>query len=77
MSNLVLLSENPSFIAVATGVLLLLLFIGFVGFHLLKKVARLETDVKKIRFDGANAVDGLSKLSVSWNGCIKNFGNCN
>ena len=49
MSNLVLLSENPSFIAVATGVSILLLFIGFVGFHLLKKVSRLETDVKKIK----------------------------
>ena len=73
MSNLVLLSENPSFIAVATGISLLLLFIGFVGFHLLKKIARLETDVKKIRFDGTNALDGLSKLSVSWNECIKNF----
>ena len=73
MSNLVLLSENPSFLAVATGVSLLLLFIGFVGFHILKKIARLETDVKKIRFDGTNALDGLSKLSVSWNECIKNF----
>ncbi len=73
MSNLVLLSENPSFIAVATGVSLLLLFIGFVGFHLLKKVTRLETDIKKIKFDGANALDGLSTLSVNWNEAIKNF----
>ena len=73
MSNLVLLSENPSFIAVATGVSLLLLFIGFVGFHLLKKVTRLETETKKIRFDGANALEGLSKLSISWNECVKNF----
>ena len=73
MSNLVLLSENPSFIAVATGVALLLLFIGFVGFHLLKKVTQLETDVKKVKFDVANALDGLSKLSVSLNECIKNF----
>ena len=67
MSNLVLLSENPSFIAVATGVSLLLLFIGFVGFHLLKKISRLETDLKKIRVDGANALDGILKLSNSWN----------
>ncbi len=73
MSNLVLLSENPSFIAVATGVSLLLLFIGFVGFHLLKKVTRLETETKKIRWDGANALEGLSKLSISWNECVKNF----
>lgn len=73
MSNLVLLSENPSFIAVATGVSLLLLFIGFVGFHLLKKVTRLENETKKIRFDGANALDGLSKLSISWNECVRNF----
>ena len=73
MSNLVLLSENPLFIAVATGVSLLLLFIGFVGFHLLKKVTRLETETKKIRFDGANALEGLSKLSISWNECVKNF----
>ena len=73
MSNLVLLSENPSFIAVATGVSLLLLFIGFVGFHLLKKVSRVEADVKKVKIDGANALDGLSKLNTSWNEYIKNF----
>ena len=71
MSNLVLLSENPSLIAVATGVSLLLLFIGFVGFHLLKKVIRLEADIKKIRFDGANALDELSRLNISLNECIK------
>ena len=73
MSNLVLLSENPSFIAFATGVLLLLLFIGFVGFHLLKKISRLETDLKKIRVDGGNALDGILKLSNSWNEYIKDF----
>ena len=73
MSNLILLSENPSFIAVATGVSLLLLFIGFVGFHLLKKISRLETDLKKIRVDGANALDGILKLSNSWNEYIKDF----
>ena len=71
MSNLVLLSENPSFIAVATGVSLLLLFIGFVGFHLLKKVSRLETDIKKIRVEGTNVLDGLLKLSNEY---ITNFG---
>ena len=73
MSNLVLLSENPSFIAVATGVSLLLLFIGFVGFHLLKKISRLETDLKKIRVDGGNALDGILRLSNSWNEYIKDF----
>ena len=73
MSNLVILSENPSLIAVATGVSLLLLFIGFVGFHLLKKITRLETDIRKIRFDVSNALDGLSNLSISWNECIKTF----
>ena len=73
MSNLVLLSENPSFIAVATCVSLLLLFIGFVGFHLLKKISRLETDLKKIRVDGGNALDGILKLSNSWNEYIKDF----
>ena len=73
MSNLVLLSENPSFIVVATGVSLLLLFIGFVGFHLLKKISRLETDLKKIRVDGGNVLDGILKLSNSWNEYIKDF----
>ena len=73
MSNLVLLSENPSFIAVATGVSILLLFIGFVGFHLLKKVSRMETDLKKIKVDGGNALDGILKLSNSWNEYIKDF----
>ncbi|MDC3234762.1 hypothetical protein OBB02_01820 [Candidatus Puniceispirillum sp.] len=73
MSNLVLLSENPSFITMATGVSLLLLFIGFVGFHLLKKATRLETDIKKIRIDVANALDGLSQLSISWDKCVENF----
>ena len=73
MSNLVLLSENPSFIAVATGVSLLLLFIGFVGFHLLKKIARLEIDLKKIRVDGGNALDRLLTLSNSWDEYTKDF----
>jgi hypothetical protein len=73
MSNLVLLSENPSLIAVATCVSILLLFIGFVGFHLLKKVIRLETDVKKVKTDGASALDELSKLNISWDECIKSF----
>ena len=73
MSNLVLLSENPSFIAVATGVSILLLFIGFVGFHLLKKVSRVEADVKKVKTDGASALDELSKLNISWSECIKSF----
>ena len=73
MSNLVLLSENPSLIAVATGLSLLLLFIGFVGFHLLKKITRLEPDIKKISFDGANALDELSRLNISLNDCIKSF----
>ena len=73
MSNLVLLSENPSFIAVATSVSLLLLFIGFVGFHLLKKISRLETNLKKIKVDGGNALDGILKLSNSWNEYIKDF----
>ena len=73
MSNLVLLSENPSFIAVATGVSILLLFIGFVGFHLLKKVSRVEVDVKKVKTDGASALDEISKLNISWNKCIKSL----
>ena len=73
MSNLVLLSENPSFIAVATGVSLFLLFIGFISFHLLKKVNRLEKDIKKIRTDGVNVLDGLLTLSTSWREWIKNF----
>ena len=72
MSNLILLSENPAFIAIATGISLLLLFIGFVGFHMLKKISRLESDIKKIRIDGANIFDGLLALS---NECIKNFEN--
>jgi hypothetical protein len=72
MSNLVLLSENPSFIAVATGVSLLLLFLGFVGFHLLKSINRLETDIKTIKTDSANALDGLLKLSICWDEWIKN-----
>ena len=73
MSNLVLLSENPSFIAVATGVSILLLFIGFVGFHLLKKVSRVEADVKKVKTHGASTLDELSKLNISWNECTKSL----
>ena len=73
MSYLILLSENPLFIAVATGVSLLLLFIGFVGFHLLKKIARLEIDLKKIRVDGGNALDRLLTLSNSWDEYTKDF----
>ena len=33
----------------------------------------MEADVKKVKFDGANALDELSKLSISWNECIKSF----
>ena len=73
MSNLVLLSENPAFIAAATAISLFLLFLGFVGFHLLKKVSRLETDIKKTKIDGANALDELLKLNTSWNELIKHF----
>ena len=73
MSNLVLLSAIPSFIAVATGVSLLLLFIGFVSFHLLKKVSQLETYIKRIPIEGANVSDRLSTLS---NELIKNFEKC-
>ena len=71
MSNLVLLSENPSFIAVATGVSILLLFIGFVSFHLLKKVSQVEADVKKVKTDVTTVLDELSKLNISWNESIK------
>ena len=77
MSNLVVLSENPSFIAVATGFSLLLLFLGFVGFNLLKQINRLEIDIKRIRIEVANAHDGLVKLSASWDEWIKNFENTN
>ena len=73
MSNLVVLSENPSFIAMATCVALLLLFIGFVGFNLLKKIHRLEKDIKKIRLDSANSRDSLLKQSIFWDELVKNF----
>ncbi len=77
MSNLVVLSENPSFIAVATGFSLLLLFVGFVGFNLLKQINRLEIDIKRIRIEVANAHDGLVKFSTSYDEWIKNFENTN
>jgi hypothetical protein len=73
MSNLVLLSENPSFIAAATGVSLLLLFLGFVGCHLLKKINRLETDIKTIKIDGAVSRDALLKFNIFWDEWVKNF----
>jgi hypothetical protein len=73
MSNLVLLSENPLFIAVATGVSILLLFIGFVGFHLLKKIGRLETDIRTIKIDGVTSREALMKLGSCWDDWIKNF----
>ena len=43
------------------------------GFHLLKKASRMEADVKKVKTDGASALDELSKLNISWNKCIKSF----
>ena len=73
MSNLVILSENPSFIAMATAVALLLLFIGFVGFNLLKKIHQLEKEIKTIRMDSANSCDSLFKQSVRWDELVKNF----
>ena len=73
MSNLVLLSENPLFIAVATAVSILLLFIGFVGFHLLKKIGRLESDIRTIKIDGVTSREGLMKLGNCCDDWIKNF----
>ena len=75
MSNLVLLSENPTFIAVFTGLALLLLFLGFVGFHLLRKINRLETNIKIIRGDVAHIGDGLLKFGVRWDEWTTNFQN--
>ena len=73
MSNLVLLSENPSFIVVFTSLALFLLFLGFVGFHLLQKINRLETDIKTIRSDVNHVGDGLLKFGVRWDEWTTNF----
>ena len=73
MSNLIILSENPSFIAVVTGFALLLLFIGFVGFNILKKINLLENEIKTIRVDSGNSKDAMMKNSVCWDELFKNF----
>ena len=73
MSHLIILSENPSFIAVVTGVALLLLFLGFVGFNILKKISRLENEIKTIRVDSVNSKDALMKNSACWDELFKNF----
>ena len=73
MSNLIILSENPSFIAVLTGFALLLLFLGFVGFNILKKINRLENEIKTIKVDSVNLKDAMMKNSVCWDELFKNF----
>ena len=73
MLNLIILSENPSFIAVVTGFALLLLFIGFVGFNILKKINLLENEIKTIRVDSGNSKDAMMKNSVCWDELFKNF----
>ncbi len=73
MSNLIIISENPSFIAVVTSFALLLLFIGFVGFNILKKINLLENEIKTIRVDSGNSKDAMMKNSVCWDELFKNF----
>ena len=73
MSNLVFLSENPTFIVIITICALLFLFLGFVGLNLLIKVNRLEAYIKTIRSDGADMADGLMRFSLRWDEWTKGF----
>ena len=73
MNNLVVLSENPAFIAIITLFALLILFSGFVTLNLLIKINRLETYIKIIQTDGADTADGLMKFSLRWDEWTKRF----
>jgi hypothetical protein len=73
MSNLVLLSENPTFILVVTAFALLLLFIGFVAFNLLIKLSHLEKTLKMIERSGSDTAANLLNFGLRWDELIKSF----
>ena len=73
MSNLVLLSENPAFIAMVTAFTLLLLFVGFVCFNLLTKLNGLEKAVKIIGRANSEITANLLTLDIRWDEWIKIF----
>ena len=73
MNNLVILSENPAFIAIITLFALLILFSGFVTLNILIKINRFETYIKTIQSDGADTADGLIKFSLRWDEWTKRF----
>ena len=73
MLNLVLLSENPAFIAVITAFTLLLLFIGFVCFNLLNRLNNLEKSLETIERVSADTAANFLNLCVRWDGWIENF----
>ena len=73
MSNLVFLSENPTFIVIITICALLFLFLGFVGLNLLIKVNRLEASLKTVISSSADTADGLIRFSLRWDEWIKSF----
>ena len=64
MSNLVFLSENPTFIVIITICALLFLFLGFVGLNLLVKVNRLEASLKTVISSSADTADGKKVLPI-------------
>ena len=73
MSNLVFLSENPTFIVIITICALLFLFLGFVGLNLLIKVNRLEASLKTVISSSADTADGLIRFSLRWDEWTKSF----
>jgi len=73
MSNLVFLSENPTFIVIITICALLFLFLGFVGLNLLVKVNRLEASLKTVISSSADTADDLIRFSLRWDEWTKSF----
>ena len=73
MSNLVFLSENPTFIVIITICALLFLFLGFVGLNLLVKVNRLEASLKTVISSSADTADGLIRFSLLWDEWTKSL----
>ena len=74
MSNLILLLENPTFIAIITAFAVLLLFLGFVGFNLLTRLSNLEKSMKTIGKTNSDTAANLLNFSFIWDEWIKNFG---
>ena len=77
MSNLILLLQNPTFIAVITAFTLVLLFIGFVCFNLLARLNNIEKSMKIVGRANSDVAANLMNFSLQWDKWVEHFDNKN